>query len=690
MASPQKAGHGAVESSTSDLKDELIRRNMRIQELERSNKILKDSNIREQAKFVEAAKARKLAVDNEAALKKINEELRTQLAAAQSKSEQRNLAASVSRYRDISRGRTRNDILDDLTIAEAARKIEKKNNDAGQKRVKELEAQTVKLREDIQKQQRTFVHSQKQIQAQLAAAKAAEKVANDDNDAAQQKIKNLEAQITQLQLDSDKQAQTLKDSQSELHTAISKEVTTRKQFEELQAQTSATHAKDASTQTSISSLQDKIASLEERLAASQQDKKCQHCVAPSRRPGEVKSSEDTELSGSASSQAQPSEHDAVGAQTDPVDSAHPQQAAIAATAKTSMSTKDDHNKAETSELLSQPYTGQPADGEAPKSNSNAASTTIITPENDATDKPSTVSYVHVATQTSPPTGPDATPETPVSLLKAKLHYARSLQAAAENNAMLALDELLDLKALLRKHQKFEAEAKKEFAKANKMYSSLQEKFKRAMAQLQRLQEQKNDVVKIPAGHFAYDVDDDSKSATDTLLLELNEQLQPVKTQIRKSQAKKSMKAPEPPLKIAARRNRRLRDIIREREQEIANVRIDYGNRWSKVIASIVNRDSEIRSLKRKLGIRESRSNSDASVGATLMAEKDRQIEYYKGRAGYWLAEHSRKAKKIRQLNLHVKVMEVMKKNTEKMYSDLNHRFDLEDHLVGVMQKNSSI
>lgn len=203
----------------------------------------------------------------------------------------------------------------------------------------------------------------------------------------------------------------------------------------------------------------------------------------------------------------------------------------------------------------------------------------------------------------------------MSLLKSKLHYARSLQTAAENNAMLALDEVLDLKAQLRKHQKFEAEAKKEFAKANKMYSSLQHKFNRAMTQLQRLQKQTPGAIKIPADQFAHDVNDHSKSASEILLLKLNEQLEPVKTQISKSQAQKSKKTPEPPLKTAARRNRRLRDIIREREQEIANVRIDYGNKWTKVIAGIVDRDSEIRQLRRKLNIRESRHNSDASVGA---------------------------------------------------------------------------
>ena len=188
----------------------------------------------------------------------------------------------------------------------------------------------------------------------------------------------------------------------------------------------------------------------------------------------------------------------------------------------------------------------------------------------------------------------------MGLLKAKFHYARSLQTAAENNAMLALEENLDLKAQLRKYHKFEGDVKKELDKANKMYSSLQHKYERAMAQLRRRQEQTSGAVKIPADHFANDISDDSMSAGSFRLLKLSEQLEPVKEQIRKAQAKKTKRTPEPPLKIAARRNRRLRDIIREREQEMANIRIYYGQKWTKVVAGMADRDSEIRQLKRRL------------------------------------------------------------------------------------------
>ena len=452
----------ATESPASNLNDELVRQRMKIQELERSNKILRDANNREQAKFVEAGRARKIAVDNEAALRKQNEDLRARLAAATSNSGQNHHTPPVSRSGDNrtdSRGRDRSTILDDLAVAQAAERIASTNNAACQNRVKDLEAELLRVRQDAQKQQRSIVDSNKKIQIQLAAAKAAEKIANDNNDAAQQKIKDLQAKVADLQLELKDQAKIHKDRQTEMQqevvaaqlaekAAVTAEATARKQFEELKALLPTTDTKDACTQT--------------------------------------------------------------------------------------------------------------------------------------------------------PTGADDTLDTPVTLLKAKLHYARSLQTAAENNAMLALDETLELKAQLKKYHKFEGEAKKEFDKANRMYSSLQHKYERAMASLQRIQEQKNGAFKISASQFANDVNDNGQSAGSFRLLKLSEQLEPVKEQIRKAQAKKSKKAPEPPLKIAARRNRRLRDIIREREQEMANIRIYYGQKWTKVIAGMADRDSEIRQLKRRL------------------------------------------------------------------------------------------
>lgn len=632
-ASPQKQNKREAESSASDLKDELVRKKMRIEELERSNKILKDSNTREQAKFVEAGKARKIAVDNEAAVRYHNEELKTQLADALSNAEYYHGIASASRSRGNSRGgrgRNCNDNLDDLAAAQEAHRVANNANDACQKRVKDLEAEILKLREEIEEQQQATAYSKKQTEIKVTTAKAAEEVANHNNEVAQQRIKDLEAEVAQLRLGLKNQAKALKDRQSEMHeelisaqvaekTAVASEATARKQVEELKGQLSKNDTKDASTKTSISQLHDQIAFLKTQLAASQQSAKCQHSESPGSNSGEDESSKDPESSVSVSSSDKPSQGGAIRAQVDTPGSAPTQQVATPTTEKRDTIIEDNGNKAETSEPLVNPPVNQQAPGDGLKPDS---AITAAAPNGRVTDRPETTNSAHIEPQPSPPFVADATPETPVNLLKAKLHYARSLQSAAENNAMLALDETLDLKIQLRKHQKFEAQAKKEFEKANKMYPSLQQKYKRAMAQLQRCQEQKSGAAKISPDEFAHDVDDNSKSTADALLLKLNEQLEPVKKQIRISQARKSKKAPQSSLMNAARRNRRLRDIIKEREQEMANMRIDYGQKWTKVVAGIADRDSEIRTLKRKLGIRESRSPSDASVSAPLIREKD--------------------------------------------------------------------
>jgi hypothetical protein len=123
-----------------------------------------------------------------------------------------------------------------------------------------------------------------------------------------------------------------------------------------------------------------------------------------------------------------------------------------------------------------------------------------------------------------------------------------------------------------------------------------------------------------------------------------------------------------PLKIAARRNRKLRDIIRQREQEIANVRIHYGQNY------VTEKDSEIRQLKRRLHIRESRHNSDASVGASevaLLSEKDEKIKALKFRAGILRWENTGKEQKIEVLDKQAKDLKDMELRNAKLRFDLN-------------------
>jgi hypothetical protein len=83
-AQPQQSSKEVPGSSESDMKDELVRKTMRIKQLEKSNNLLKQANIQEIAKFSAAGKARKIGSDNEAAVRKANVELPSELATARS------------------------------------------------------------------------------------------------------------------------------------------------------------------------------------------------------------------------------------------------------------------------------------------------------------------------------------------------------------------------------------------------------------------------------------------------------------------------------------------------------------------------------------------------------------------------------------------------------------------------------
>jgi hypothetical protein len=142
-ASSQKAEEGAAEPPTRDLKDELVRKNMRMEDLERSNKILRTENTEEITKFSEAAKARKVAVVNEAALRKENKELADQLAAARSEPGQHPATKGKGKGEDKNNNCHASA---DLFAAQEARRIVVDNNTAAQKRVKDLETETAGLR----------------------------------------------------------------------------------------------------------------------------------------------------------------------------------------------------------------------------------------------------------------------------------------------------------------------------------------------------------------------------------------------------------------------------------------------------------------------------------------------------------------------------------------------------------------
>jgi hypothetical protein len=170
----------------------------------------------------------------------------------------------------------------------------------------------------------------------------------------------------------------------------------------------------------------------------------------------------------------------------------------------------------------------------------------------------------------------------------------------------------------------------------------------------------------------------------------------VRAEIRKSQASQKTNKPKkmekPPLKIAARRNRKLRDIIRQREQEIANVRIHYGQKWAKILDNITEKESEIRQLKRRLHVRESRSNSDASVGAgeaPPLSEKDQQIKALQIRAGVLRWENTGKEQKIEVLDKKAKDFKDLKLGNAKLRFDLNEVIRKKDTISKDVERRTS-
>jgi hypothetical protein len=96
-----------------------------------------------------------------------------------------------------------------------------------------------------------------------------------------------------------------------------------------------------------------------------------------------------------------------------------------------------------------------------------------------------------------------------------------------------------------------------------------------------------------------------------------------------------------------------------------------------VLDNVTQQDTEIRWLKRRLRIRESRNNSDASVGAgdvAPLSQKDEQIKGLKMRAGTLRWEATGKEQKIKALSNEAKDLKELKKRNAKL------RFDLEEVL----------
>jgi hypothetical protein len=548
-AQSQQAGKEASGPSTSDLKDELVRINMRIKQLQHSNNLLKQANVQEIARFSEAGKARKIATDNEAAVRKENEELRSQLATAQSQ--------LGSQQQDIPKGEaarkgSRHNIQDELVAAQEAHKSASNSNAAAQKRLKELMGENDTLRQELGTQRQDLKFSNERNQS-------AQVDSNDNNAATEKKIKDLTAKNTHLRQELETQKQAITNKQAEAviaqkadKTTSEKEAVALKQVEDLKAQLTDAAAKCLAAETSAISLRDRITWLEMGKTVPQEQRRCADCGT---RPHRV-----AEPAGTTSSQAQPPQKGATGppaGESKPDYQATVTDAVVSPSVESTAKTGDDEPKPD-NQIPSTTTT------KGAKSISDAAAPNQNIPHSSAAP----------AAETKP--------ETPVSLLKAQLHYARATQKAAENMGKIAVDKYLDLCTEVRKYKKFETNVQDEFARANKMYLSLHGQYDWAMNELVQIKYYGKDATfKIPAEQFANDIDDNSKATTE-LLATLIQQFEPVRAKVRKSQVSKQTRKPkkmeEAPLKIAARRNRKLRDIIRQREQEIANVSIRYGQR----------------------------------------------------------------------------------------------------------------
>jgi hypothetical protein len=655
-AQSQQAGKEVPGQSASDLKDELVRKNMLIKRLEHSNHLLKQANIQEIEKFSEAGKARKIAADNEAVARKENEELKTQLATAQSQLREQQSAAPTT---ESKRKGSRHNFQDKLVAAQEAHKSASNSNAAAQKRIKELEGENDTLRRDVETQKQDLRLSEEKIQA-------AQKIFDDNKTAAEKKIKDLTTEITHLRQELETQKQVIADKQAETviaqtadKTAIEKEAAASKQVQELKAQLTNAATRCLAAETSAISLRDRITWLEMEKTVPQEQRRCPDCGT---RPPRV-----AEPAGIISSQVQPPQKEATEPPVDPVQPTGKYQATVT-------------DAVDSPSLESTAKAGD----DTPKPDDQITSTTTTKGAQSNSDAAAPSQKIP-----HPSTAPaaEAKPETPVSPLKAQLHYARATQQAAENMGKIAVDKYLDLCIEVRKHKKFELDVQEEFARANKMYLDLHGRYDWAMDQLVQIKYYGKDATfKIPADQFVNNVDDTSKATTE-LLATLHQQFEPVRAKVRKAQVSQQTKRPkkmeEVPLKIAARRNRKLRDIIRERDQQIANVSIRYGQKWARILDNVTETDSEIRFLKRRLHLRESRNNSDASVGAGEVAplsEKDEKIKTLQIRTGILSWENTGKEQKIEVLDKQSKDLKDLKLRNAKL------RFDLEE----VMRQKKNI
>lgn len=766
----------APSHSESKMKDDLIRKDMRIKELERSTKIAKDANARNIENFSVAQKARNAAVASEAAMRKEKDELATELATTRSKLEQLQQTPPQKGPRAQDELATAIHDRDAATAKEAA--TEKRNRD--------LEAELAKLQRDLQAQRHTLADQDTKHRTELSTVQSARDTVTQNESAMQKRCEDLEIKLVKVQVDLQTQQQDLVDrelrhqvelstSQSVSKKAIANEITAKEELEAMKAQLVKVHEERAAAQTSSGFLQHRTNVLERRSDHDGKDQqsgtkdamtheaKGPHAVAPTQIKLPIfktlfesrKASRDNVLeephmgrlnTPRRVSQLQSTTH-ATPNSSSPRAPIAPQmtsqQTPTPASRQTARPMTAPHSKAAVTSPASVPLPATPA-----KSPFVHTSATVDAPSSDtakealqgaaaakqqssqdkgtgsqtkafdlatfqktmAASKPSLTfsktNEVIVGNDSRPdhmvkpvlhptnttmvntipqPSGQvkqpisttsktDDKPTTPTNFLKGQLHYAKATQKAAQEDARRATEEIADLKAELKRYKKFEIDADQEFSRANKEYESIQRELEKTRKQLRQCKRRSGGAFKVPADQFANPIEDNDKNVSE-LLARLNENFKPIKVDIRKSRAaRKINKKYESPLKVSARKNRKLRDTIRQKNQEIADIRIDYGNRWANILDNVCAKESEIRRLKKTLHIPKSRSSSQASIGALdppPLSAKGQKIRDLKIRAGLLRFDATRKDQQIEVLSKQAKDVKDLKTRAAQLRFDLD-------------------
>lgn len=690
-----KAAKAAPAQSENKLKDDIVRKDMRIRELERSNKLSKDANSKNIQMFSEAQKARNAAVASEAAMRKERDELSTELATTQSKLEKLQQASAGT----DSRARA------ELDTALHARDAATAREAATAKRNKELEAELVKLQQDLETQRQAHSDEVAKVQAELSAAQSTQNNSTQNYLTTQNRCEDLEAQLAKAQLDLQAQQQALADkdsrhqfelssAQRSSEAAIANAVNAEEELKGIKTQLANVQEEKTAAHVSPSSVPARTDLLGRQagndgtgeqsetgdatthevkspcvVAATQNSLLSSRTLFEKRKAAKGKASEEAGLerlntsrrASGVQSAAQATPNSASPRAPIPPRIASQQTArpvtvplsktAVASSASVSVpvapsrslhvpgdaqvnvpapdtakatlqgatTTRDQVSQDKATEIKAKAF------DLAAFQKATAASTPSFTfsklDETNVVGEPRPDHKIDLVTSTNatkdktpvPPVGQTEHPEstnsqaddesiTSMGLLRGQLHYAKATQKGAQEEARRATEEISRLRAELDQYRKFESGVKQEFVRANVEYASIQRKLEKTMKQLLQYKGGAGGAFRISANQFAIPVDNKAKNIGEHLII-LEGTFEPIMADIKKPRAApKVKKQRESPLERSARKNKELRDIIRQQERDIEDIRISFGNRWSGLLENVCAKESEIRRLKKRLQI----------------------------------------------------------------------------------------